>query len=313
MILLDKERNKPLSERRFADDSSSLVANEVLYASCPKVGNALVLAHRIKHSVTKNISNEPRIILRADLVYERLGPRYSSDQIIPRENTTFNAHECLRDVFYRSYYLKTGSQKKIVEAGFIEQAGVSHNPNHQILWSILPLMKLHKQLATVTSKQEIVVLLTTGGFCPLHDEHFMLMSKAKLALEKQNKKVIAGFFSPSHPNYIKSKPHTEHYCAKEHIDMLSQHVAEHEWLDIWLWEFMENNKPINFTDVILKLESELAVHIKTTHAIKVAYVFGGDNAPFAYAFMERGIAICLSRPGSEELFTQVKKRPSFAG
>jgi len=314
VILMDKERNKPLSERRFVDDSVPLEANEILLAHRPKAGNALALAHRIKHGVTKNKSNESRIVLRADLVYERLGPRYSSAHVTRRENITLKAHECLRDVFYRSYYLKTGSQEKLVKAGFIEQACVSPDLNHQARWSILPLMKLHKELATITAhEQDIVVLLSTGGFCPLHDEHFMLMSKAKLALEKQNKKVIAGFFSPSHPDYIKSKPHTELYCAKEHIDTLSHRLAEHGWLDIWLWEFMENNKPINFTDVILRLESELAVHIKTTRAIKVAYVFGGDNAHFAYAFMERGMAVCLSRPGSAELFTQVKDDPLFLG
>lgn len=314
VILLDRERNKPLSERLFIDDTEPVDPNEILQVICPKAGNALMLAHRIKHAVLPNKSKDFRIILRADLVYERLGPYYGflSDKM--KDYMTLNEHECLQDVFYRSYYLKTRSHEKIIKAGYIEQTKVSDHLNRQTSWSILPLIKLYNELASLSEKkQELVVLLSTGGFCPIHKEHFMMMSKAKFALEEQNKKVIAGFFSPSHLNYIKSKHHTDNYSTKKHIQSLCNAVAEDSWLDVWLWEYLEHNNPINFTDVILRLETELARYIKTTTPIKVAYVFGGDNASFAYAFIERGLAVCISRPGAEEVFTQVKNDPLLIG
>ncbi len=45
----------------------------------------------------------------------------------------------------------------------------------------------------------------------------------------------------------------------------------------------------------------------------MAYVFGGDNASFSYAFIDRGMAVCLSRLGSEAHFTQAKEDPLLMG
>lgn len=309
VILLDKERNMPLSERSFQDDED-IPVHDILHTVLPIEGHALVFPHRIKHGVTKNLATKKRAVIRADIIYERLGPCYCSTQ----ENNRTPQKTILEDKFYLAYYLQTLSQERLRAAGYIENASVSHDEKKQTQWSILPLLKIGKELHDVqTEKKELIVLLSTGGFYPIHQGHFFMMSKAKKALELEGKKVIGGFFSPSHQNYIRSKFYAKNYTQREHIDLLAQSVANHPWLDIWLWEYLENKEPINFTDVIIRLEFELAKHLKTTLPVKVAYVFGGDNATFSYAFLERGTGICLSRPGAEKIFDQVRKDPLFLG
>ncbi|KTD53763.1 NAD+ synthetase [Legionella santicrucis] len=309
VILLDKDRNTPLSERCFQDDED-IPAHDILHAVLPSAGHALVLPHRIKHGVTKNLATNKRVVIRADIIYERLGPCYSSSQ----ENNKPYQNTMPEDKFYLAYYLHTLSKERLRTAGYIENAIVSHDEKKQTQWSILPLLKLCEECGDLqTEKKELVVLLSTGGFYPIHQGHFLMMSKARQALELEGKKVIGGFFSPSHQDYIKSKFYVKNYSQREHIDLLIQSVANHPWLDIWLWEYLENKEPINFTDVIIRLECELAKHLKTTLPIKVAYVFGGDNVSFSYAFLERGIGICLSRPGAEKIFNQVRNDPLFLG
>lgn len=190
VILLDKNRNTPLSERYFQDDED-IPVHDILHAVLPIEGHALVLPHRVKHGVTKNLTTKNRVVIRADIIYERLGPCYSSSQVNNKryQNTMFE------DKFYLAYYLQTLSKERLRAAGYIENASVSHDEKKQTHWSILPLLKLGKEFGNLqTEKKELVVLLSTGGFYPLHQGHFLMMSKAKKALELKGKKVLGGFF-----------------------------------------------------------------------------------------------------------------------
>ena len=55
------------------------------------------------------------------------------------------------------------------------------------------------------------------------------------------------------------------------------------------WESLYVRTPINFTDVIERLEEYLKKYVDSR--IKVAYVFGGDNVEFMYCFQKHGIAV----------------------
>jgi NAD+ synthetase len=308
VILLDPERNKPLSERSFPDDVVPFPPADILHTNQPEAGNGLLLAHRIRHGVTKNLSSEDRIVIRLDIVYESLGPDFPDEkQALPKESYP----SVMNDRFYKNYFLRTKSLDQTIAAGFIDNATISY----QSPWPTLPLHKLMQSLANepVQSGQEYVVLLTTGGFCPIHEEHLVMMQKARETLEAEGKKVIAGFISPSHQDYIQSKSAVTDYCSRKHINTLIDSVSNSSWLDVWLWEYLEHKKPINFTDVILRLEKELALHIKTTIAIKVAYVFGGDNARFHYAFLDRGLSVCVERAGAETQEETIRNSPLIKG
>ena len=56
-------------------------------------------------------------------------------------------------------------------------------------------------------KENPVVLLSTGGFDPIHDGHIYMMEFAKEALEKKGYHVIGGYLSPSHESYVSTKPY----------------------------------------------------------------------------------------------------------
>lgn len=148
-----------------------------------------------------------------------------------------------------------------------------------------------------------VVLCTTGGFYPIHDGHLYMMNKAKEILEKSGYNVVGGFFSPCNNSYTDTKPNfiMDKY---ERISYCYDKLRDTEW-SVDTYECLYMPCTINFTDVVNRLELYLKKYVDNN--IKVAYVFGGDNAEFMYCFENDGIGVCVNRNYTNEIFLKTKK------
>lgn len=185
----------------------------------------------------------------------------------------------LRDKRYRRLLARTHSWQAIVDAGFIPERVFSAP-----LWS-----EPSKLTLTGDSKQGIILLMT-GCFAPIHDGHISAMWQAKQFLERsqQHPKVVGGFFSPCHLDYVKTK--TDKYdnshdfrwheitsaCARKAPNFFT--IFETEKADY---------APLNFTTVIDRLQRLYPNH-------QVVFVYGSDNVEFGAA-LEGELNICVCR------------------
>ncbi|MEO8354213.1 MAG: NAD(+) synthase [Chthoniobacteraceae bacterium] len=68
----DGQSSKPVGERDFSDWDRETRADEVAFAVHPKTGDVLVFDHRLCHDVQRWDGPTPRVIVRADVVYEAI-------------------------------------------------------------------------------------------------------------------------------------------------------------------------------------------------------------------------------------------------
>lgn len=215
------------------------------------------------------------------------------------------AWKILRDEYYSEVYKKYLSIDIVIKAGFILDNLELEDMNYYNLDFLTT--SVGKIIENMKNKDIInpVVLLTTGGFDPIHDGHLYMMDFAKKVLEKNGYNVVGGYLSPSHESYVSTKPYykTKSY---ERLELCQECVKDSKWLMIDPWESIYVKTYINFTDIIQRLELYLKKHINPN--IQVAYVFGGDNSEFMYCFENKGIGICIEREGYSEKFNQMKNK-----
>ena len=215
------------------------------------------------------------------------------------------AWKILRDAYYSEVYKKYLSIDIVIKAGFILDNLELEDMNYYNLdFLTTPVSKIIENIKE-TNIEKPVVLLTTGGFDPIHDGHLYMMDFAKKTLEKNGYNVVGGYLSPSHESYVSTKPYYK-INAFERLDLCQECVKDSDWLMIDPWESIYVKTYINFTDIIQRLELYLKKHVNPN--IQVAYVFGGDNSEFMYCFENKGIGVCVEREGYSEKFTQMKKK-----
>ena len=212
------------------------------------------------------------------------------------------AWKVLRDKYYSEVYRKYQDEELLVKAGFFEDDISEFDLDFEKLNLLTtPFDKIKKDLKSCNKP---IVLLSTGGFYPIHQGHIDMMEKAKEVLEKDGYDVVGGYLSLSHDKYISTKPY--YICTDyERIHDGEEKLENHSWLMIDPWESLYVNSPINFTNVIERLEKYLQKFIDSR--IQVAYVFGGDNAYFMYCFEKDGIGICVNRTSWKEDYYKVKR------
>lgn len=205
------------------------------------------------------------------------------------------------DRFYSKVYEKYKDFNLLIDAGFIDSQ-VEAKDFYNLNLLTTPVGKLLQNLNNVKNP---VVLLSTGGFLPIHEGHINMMELAKAHLEKLGCTVLGGYFSPSHEDYVSTKPYYSSTLGQRIIDCQNT-VENSNWLMIDTWESIYVKSYINFTSVIDRLEKYLQLHVDKR--IKVAYVFGADNAYFNYCFEEDGIGICINRNTKSEDFYSAKAK-----
>lgn len=196
----------------------------------------------------------------------------------------------LQDPYYKDVYKKYEDINIVKRAGFFDSSLYSTH-FYKLDFITTPIHKL-------SEGDNPIVLLSTGGFNPIHKGHIDMMEMARQALNDKGFNVIGGYISPSHDDYVKTKK----YFSKEADDRVfeCQRVLDnHEWLMVDPFEALYCNKSINFTNAIERLELYLKKHVNSN--IKVAYVYGSDNVNFSYCFEEKGIGVCVERECGKDI------------
>ena len=212
------------------------------------------------------------------------------------------AWKVLRDKYYSEVYREYKDEDLLIKAGFVSDPFTLEEIDYyNIDLLTTPFDKLK---GNVNDLKNPIVLLSTGGFYPIHDGHIKMMEEAKKVLSEDGYDVIGGYLSLSHDDYISTKPYyiSDQY---ERINEGREYLKNSDWLMIDPWESIYVRTPINFTDVIERLQKYLQKYID--ERIKIAYIFGGDNVEFMYCFKKNGIAVCLNRDGYNELFIKTMK------
>lgn len=150
--------------------------------------------------------------------------------------------------------------------------------------------------------KEIAVLITTGCYNPFHEGHLAMMLEARKYVEERlGEKVVAGFFSVGHDQYIQEKtPGSPHGLARiEDARRYLNTANQDHWLHVDSFEATGVSEAINFTEVIQHIRTMLKRYSQLQP--KIYYVFGSDNQSFAPVF-DHGdpliaAGICVGRPG----------------
>ncbi|KKT74659.1 MAG: NH(3)-dependent NAD(+) synthetase [Candidatus Peregrinibacteria bacterium GW2011_GWA2_44_7] len=235
------------------------------------------------------------------------------------------AWQILRDPYYSRLYQYRGSIPHLYDAGFFDDRRDSSYDNQKREnphWLVTPTQKISRRIqdlhtdkkSTEYDKKPFIVLLTTGGFSPLHRGHIEMMELAKEDLEKRGFLVVGGYVSPSHDVYISKKyAHRDYPHSADRITACRKMLSLNDWLMVDPWESVHNSIEIRFTEVIERLKKYLRRHIVLPNgrSLQVFYVFGSDNASFAYAFLGKGHAICIQRPGHIKTFKKIANDPIF--
>ena len=215
------------------------------------------------------------------------------------------AWKILRDKYYSEVYKKYLNIETVVKAGFLlDSLELEDMDYYNLNLLTTPVSKIIENMEGKNVERP-VVLLTTGGFDPIHEGHLYMMDFAKKVLEKNGYSVVGGYFSPSHPSYVSTKPYYK-INAYQRLDLGQQCVRDSNWLMIDPWESIYVKTYINFTDVINRLELYLKKY--ASPKIQVAYVFGGDNSEFMYCFEDKGIGVCVEREGYSKVFNEMKNK-----
>jgi nicotinic acid mononucleotide adenylyltransferase len=156
------------------------------------------------------------------------------------------------------------------------------------------------------SGERPVVLLATGGFCPVHAGHLAMMERAREAATAAGHDVIGAYLSPGHDAYLRMKCGDGAIPASVRLRQCAEAAEPGGWISVDPWEALHRRVAVNFTDVAARLRAYLRAHVDPR--VEVLYVCGGDNARFALAFTERGGCVVVGRPGAEREYDAWRAR-----
>lgn len=216
------------------------------------------------------------------------------------------AWKVLRDEYYNLIYKKYNDIDLLFKSGFIKDTLTPEQINFINSYSTtLPITPYNKLLGKIDDNKKQIVLLSTGGFNPIHEGHIEMMELAKKELEKRGFDVIGGYFSISHRDYINTKKDV-YNNEFERLQNAQLKISNHEWLMIDPFESIFMPTYVNFTEIIKRLKIFLNKYLSKN--IEIAYVFGADNAEFMYCFEQKGIGVCVNRDKNNNLFIKIKNK-----
>lgn len=219
------------------------------------------------------------------------------------------------------YYWPTFDRYKnigtVIDAGFYDdglkpgELNTYKDPRH----ITTPLEVIRGNLESLTREgklhdKPLVVAITTGGFAPVHEGHLAMMESANYALKNKGYNVLGGFMSPDHDSYVAGKGDDARRLTADFRTRLLSMVLEEgsDWLRVDPWTSRYAPSDINFTDVVDRLRTYINSNLDSPIDIKIAYVFGGDNAQFTRAFVgSNDVAVCVARPGEVKVGELIQK------
>ena len=225
------------------------------------------------------------------------------DKTWEADDDRFLAWNVLHDPWYAEAYRKLPSLDATVDAGFVSENTTSRQYRQFCIDERLLTLPFDK-LTFDEALANPTVILSTGGFYPVHEGHLAMMEKARQTLEDAGYDIIGGYMSLSHEGYISTKPY---YVDGpfERFRQCAGILESSDWIMPDPWESLYIGVPVNFTDVIAHVSLRLEKYLG--RKVNVAYVFGADNASFVRCFEKEGIAVCVEREGYEKAFENVGK------
>lgn len=201
----------------------------------------------------------------------------------------------LKDPFYKDTFSVFKTEEDVVNAGWFDDNFSEQDYNIELFTT--PFGKISRNLAHNKENKPIAILLTTGGFAPLHQGHLSMMELSKDKLEEEGYFVAGGYFSTSHDSYVCNKYNQSiTTCAEERNDQINQQIYNSPWLLNDPWESLFTQSAINFTRVYDRLYKYLELHLGVK--FKLFYIYGSDNYNFHKAFILKGQACCVERSTS---------------
>lgn len=306
-LLRDPDRHLRVRERRHHDDERVGQARDVLFAHAPREGSALVLDHRVRHDGEPWRGPGAKIIVRTDVVFERCGARPfiggGSAPFTPVDGATesnrFEA-QANDDPLYGALWRRYRDAKVLDEAGFFDDGAPLDEPadaRADPAWLVTPV---HKLAHPGDDDAPLAVLVSTGGFCPVHRGHVEMMEEAKRALQARGVRVLGGYLAPDHDQYVRLKVGDDAPSSEHRLHLCERAVADSDWLMIDPWPAVHAARSLNFSTVITRLARYVSAHVRCARPVRVYYVFGGDNARFSLALAHGDSAgVCVNRVGHE--------------
>lgn len=194
-----------------------------------------------------------------------------------------------QDKLFLNYYLKCQSISKIIEAGYFTEKHPFQENFENIFTT--PFNKLNIKKDRVN-----YILLSTGGFAPIHNGHINLLEQSKKYLENNNYHVAGGYISPSHDDYVLTKrnqnPNMNIYSR---LNIANKFLLENEWIMVDPFEGLICKSSVNFTRIYNRLYKYLKYHYKD-YSFKIVFCYGSDNKNFSKVFETNNIlSICVNR------------------
>lgn len=118
------------------------------------------------------------------------------------------------------------------------------------------------------------ILLATGAFSPIHKGHLQMFQESKDYLESQGYKVIKGYISPKHNDYVAGKT-SDYLDIDKRISLINKAIKDSGliWIDVFDWEARQS-KPMSKRYVVEKIK---AIHPQA----EVFFICGQDNCPLS--------------------------------
>lgn len=197
-----------------------------------------------------------------------------------------NIENLRKNSIYSPLYDKYG-EDYIINAGYFENEEQNNCLTDEEL--IESLKFLCTPLPDISQiKDNSIILLNTGCYNPLHEDHIEMMKLAKDGMEKLGFHVLQGYFAPDADTYVKTKTKT-YLNINQRCELISNMVNEYDWLNVDSWSGTFIPTDVNFTTIYRRLE--LYVERYLYKHIPIYYVCGSDRANFSFTFEDKTIII----------------------
>lgn len=195
----------------------------------------------------------------------------------------------ISDKLFLNYYKECKSISKIIEAGFFTEK--YPNQNEYINIFTTPFNKL-----TLNKDKVNWILLTTGGFAPLHIGHINMLKESKSYLESQGYHITGAYVSPSHNDYVlKKRNQLKEMNIHNRLNIANKELLESDFIMVDPYEGLICKSSMNFTKMVYRLFNYLNYHFKD-YSFDIIMCYGSDNHAFSKVFeVNRLKSICFNR------------------